>query len=113
SSEVTTQTTVTPDQAAGNGGLPPNSTVESEINFIDDYDDPYINRFNVAANAGIMFPIMPRASLDIRIYHTLTDITNDEEDLSIIDRAVGNPTPGLRDDNDASVGLQANLVFRF
>lgn len=113
SSDVTTEISVTPEQAAGMGGLPPNSSMESEIDFIEDYDSPYINRFNVAANAGIMFPILPHASLDIRIYHTLTDITNDDEDFSIIDRALGDPNPGLREDRDASVGLQANLVFRF
>ena len=113
SSEVNTRTTVTPGEAAGVGGLPNNGSVDSEINFIDDYDDAYINRFNVAANVGVMFPILLRASLDIRAYHTLTDVTNDDQDFSIIDRAVGNPNPGLRDDNDHSVGLQANLVFRF
>ena len=112
-SEVTTRITVTPEQAAGVGGLPNNGSVDSEIDFIEDYDEPYINRFNVAANVGVMFPILPRASLDIRAYHTLTDVTNDDQDFSIIDRAVGNPTPGLRDDNDHSVGVQANLVFRF
>ena len=112
-SEVTTRTTVIPEEAAGLGGLPSNGTVESEIDFIEDYDTPYINRFNVAANVGVMFPILPRASLDIRAYHTLTDVTNDDQDFSIIDRAVGNPTPGRRDDNDHSVGVQANLVFRF
>ena len=60
-----------------------------------------------------MFPILPRTSLDIRVYHTLTDVTNDDEDFSIIDRAVGNPSPAQRDDKDHTVGLQANLVFRF
>ena len=112
-SEVTTRTTVIPEEAAGLGGLPSNGTVESEIDFIEDYDSPYINRFNVAANVGVMFPILPRASLDIRAYHTLTDVTNDDQDFSIIDRAVGNPNPGRRDDKDHTVGVQANLVFRF
>ncbi|PPK85577.1 outer membrane protein with beta-barrel domain [Neolewinella xylanilytica] len=113
SSDVTTRTTVSPAQAAGSGGLPSNATAETEIDFIEDYEDSYINRFNVAANVGVMFPILPRTSLDIRVYHTLTDITNDDEDRSIIDRAIGNPDPGLRDDNDSSVGVQANLVFHF
>ena len=112
-SKVTTTVSVTPGEAAGTNGLPPNSSVESEIDFIEDYDDPYINRFNAAANIGVMFPILPSASLDIRAYHTLTDITNNDEDLSIIDRAIGNPNPGLRDDHDSSVGIQANLLFRF
>ena len=113
SSRVTTTIGVTPTEAAGTNGLPPNSTTDSEIDFIEDYDDPYINRFNVAANVGVMFPILPRTSLDIRLYHTLTDVTNDDQDFSIIDRALRDPDPGRREDNDSSVGLQANLVFRF
>ena len=113
SSETTTRVTVTPEQAAGQNGLPPNSTTEGEIDFIDDYDDPYINRVNVAANAGVMFPIFPKASLDIRVYHTITDVTNDDEDQSIIDRALNPSNIRLRDDNDSTFGLQANLVVRF
>ena len=113
SSEVTTRTTVSPAEAGGVGGLPDNSEVGSEIDFLEDYDDPCINRFNIGANAGVMFPILPRTRLDIRVYHTLSDITNDEEDLSIIDRALGEPNPAPREDFDSSVGLQANLGFLF
>ena len=114
-SDVTTTTTVTPEQAAGTNGLPPGGTTTTELDLINDdaYAESYINRFNVAANAGVMIPLLPTASLDLRVYHTLTDVTNDDEDRSIIDRAVGNPSPGLRDDFDSTVGVQANLVFRF
>lgn len=113
SSETTTRTTVLPAQASGTNGLPETGVTEGEIDFIDDYEDPYINRFNVAANVGVMFPIFPRTSLDIRVYHSFTDVTNDDEDQSIIDRAVRNPEIRLRDDNDNTVGLQANLIYHF
>ena len=89
---------------------------ESEIDFINDkpYEDSYINRFNVAANVGVLLPIGPRASVDIRLYHTVTDVTNDSEDRSIIDQILLDPqNVSLRDDNDSTVGLQANLAFRF
>ncbi len=112
-SETTTGTTVLPAQLSGQGGLPTSGEVDGEIDFIDDYEEPYINRLNIAANVGVMFPIFPSTSLDIRVYHTLTDVTNDDEDRSIIDRAIRLPQARLRDDNDSTVGLQANLVFRF
>ena len=91
------------------------ATIEEEIDLIDDdrYEDSYINRFNAAANVGFMVPILPSASLDIRLYHTITDVTNNEEDRSIIDRITRPQDIRLRDDNDSTVGLQANLVFRF
>lgn len=103
---ITTFTTIAGDNTV---------TSEEEIDFIDDdrYDDPYINRFNLALNAGVMLPILPKLSLDVRLYHTLTDVTNDEEDRSIIDRITRPQDIRLRDDNDSTVGLQANLVVRF
>ena len=112
-SNTENRVTVLPAQVSGQGGLPTTGSTDGEIDFIKDYEEPYINRVNIAANVGVMFPIFPSASLDIRLYHTLTDITNDDEDLSIIDRAIRLPQARLRDDKDSTVGLQANLVFRF
>ena len=64
------------------------STVEEEIDLINDdrYNESYINRLNVAANVGVMIPLAPKLKLDVRLYHTITDVTNDDEDRSIIDR---------------------------
>ena len=86
---------------------------EATIDLIEDYDEPFINRLNVAANVGVMVPILPRMSLDVRLYHTITDVTNDDEDRSFADRFIRPQDVRLRDDNDSTVGLQANLVFRF
>jgi len=112
-SKVTTTRTVLPEQASGQNGLPVSGTEEVDLNFIEDYEDSYINRFNVAANLGLMFAVAPNLNIDIRAYHTLTDITNNDEDRSIIDRAFGLPDARLRDDYDNTVGLQANVVYLF
>ncbi|CAH1001658.1 hypothetical protein LEM8419_02563 [Neolewinella maritima] len=91
------------------------STVQEEIDLINDdrYGESYINRLNVAANIGAMIPLAPKLKLDVRLYHTITDVTNDDEDRSLIDRVTRPQDVRLRDDKDSTVGLQANLVLSF
>ena len=108
-----TTTTVTPPEAGGTGGLPESGMASNQIDYIEDFAEPFINRFNVAANAGVWIGITDGIAIDLRLYHTLTDITNNEEDQSIIDRATGVEVPRLRDDSDQTVGAQLNVVINF
>jgi hypothetical protein len=109
----TTTTTVTPEEAAGTNGLPENGTTSNEIDYVEDFEDSFINRFNMAATAGVWIGLSDGVAIDVRLFHTLLDITNNDEDRSIIDRATGVTPPRLRDDSDHSGGVQLSLVFNF
>lgn len=112
-SEVEWESTTYSPQAPGQTSVTVSEEKQDLING-DDYDEPFINRFSVALNAGLVLPLLPSTTLDIRIYHTITDVTNDAEDRSIVDRVVFDPQEvRLRDDYDSTVGLQANLVYHF
>lgn len=115
-SEIATTTTTDPEEAGGTNGLPPNGTTRSEIDLVNDdrYDNSYIDRFNIGANLGLQFALTDHLAFDLRVFHTLLDLTNDEEDEYIIDRAVGQPfPPRTRDDFDSSAGAQLNVVLEF
>lgn len=99
-----------------NGEVPISSaptTASNQIDYIEDFAEPFINRFNVAANAGVWIGITDGVAIDLRLYHTLTDINNNDGDRGLIDRATGVEVPRLRDDSDQPVGAQLSVVVNF
>jgi hypothetical protein len=77
------------------------------------YEGPVINRLNLALNAGVSLPLTSALALDLRLYHTLTDVTNDSEDTGVLRPISVDGSIFERDDFDSTLGVQANLVFRF
>jgi hypothetical protein len=77
------------------------------------FDGPIVNRLNVALNAGVELSLSPRLSLDLRVYHTVTDVTNDEEDTGVLRPISLEPIIFQRDDFDSTVGVQASVIYRF
>ena len=74
--------------------------------FPDYSEESAINPFNIGANVGVIFDVTNSLQLDLRVYHGLTDVTNDEYDQSVI-------TEESRSDNDTWAGLQLSLGYAF
>lgn len=90
--------------------LPPTGETNTEIDYINDdpYDDEgsFINRFDLGSNIGIAFQTRRNIFMDLRIYHSLLDVTEDDYDNSLI-------TGESRDDNDLTVSIQLNFGWMF
>lgn len=71
------------------------------------YEDGYFNRLEVGANLGVMFQISEAFHVDLRAYHSLTDITNNQYDNSILDPSKS------REDADRAVYLQLGVGLSF
>lgn len=78
----------------------------SDRGFSDYSDEPAINAFNIDANIGVIFDVTNVLQLDLRIFHGLTDLTNDDYDQSIL-------TGDSREDKDTWAGFQLALGFAF
>lgn len=109
-SNRTTTTTVTlPAELPPNTpGLPQNGVVEAEMDFVNDapFDEngSFINRVDIGANLGFMYQLEDRVAFDFRIYHGITDATNNDYDVSLITQ-----TP--RSDKDRNVSLQLSMTY--
>lgn len=110
-SERTTTTSVTrpAELPAGTPGLPQDGVVKTSTDFINDAPfkdgDPFINRLDIGANLGFMYQMEERLLLDFRIYHGITDATNNDYDVSLLDQ-----TP--RSDKDRNISLQLSMTYR-
>jgi hypothetical protein len=110
-SERTTTTMVTrpAELPASTPGLPQDGVVQTSTDFINDApfkdNDPFINRLDIGANLGFMYQLEERLVFDFRIYHGITDATNNDYDRSLIDQ-----TP--RSDKDRNVSLQFSMAYR-
>ena len=109
-SERTTSTMVTrpAELPANTPGLPQSGVVVTETDFINDApfkdNGSFINRVDIGANLGFIYQLEDRVAFDFRIYHGITDATNDDYDVSLITQ-----TP--RSDNDRNVSLQLSMTY--
>lgn len=89
-------------------GIPKTGITTTEINYIDDYEDgePFIHRFEIGMNAGVLIPFTTNLMMDVRLNHGLTDVTNNNYDRSILDQSE-------RSDNDRNISIQLGLAYRF
>ncbi len=94
------------------GSTPFSAGEEVDLLSDDRYTNAAIRRLCLSLNAGAMLSLSDRLRLDIRLYHTLTDVSEDREDRTVYQYVrAGIPFP-TRDDGDRTVGVQASLVFR-
>lgn len=105
---TTTMVTLPAELPANTPGLPQNGVLETETDFINDApfkgNDPFINRIDIGANLGFMYQLEDRVAFDFRIYHGITDATNNDYDVSLI-------TQEPRSDNDRNVSLQLSMTY--
>jgi hypothetical protein len=91
-------------------GFPAEGTVTEEENFKNDApykdDGSFINEFDLGANVGLMLQLTEKAHLDLRVNHGLTDATNNDYDISLLDGS-------SREDSDRNVSIQLGIGLSF
>lgn len=107
---TTTMVTRPTELPANTPGLPQSGVTEMETDFINDApfkdNGSFINRVDIGANLGFIYQLEDRIAIDFRIYHGITDATNNDYDVSLIDQ-----TP--RSDKDRNVSLQLSMTYLF
>lgn len=111
STRTTTQdVTLPPGLPAETPGLPQSGTVETEIDFKNDtaYEEfgSFINESDLGINVGFMFQATDKVFLDLRVNHGLTDATNNDYDVSLLDGS-------KRDDADRNISIQLSAGIQF
>lgn len=106
--ETVTTVSLPAELPANTPGLPQAGTTNTEIDFINDeaYEEngPYVNRFELGANIGLMYTLPNNLLLDLRLNHGITDITNNDYDRSLIDQSP-------RSDSDRNVSIQFSVTY--
>ncbi len=91
--------------------LPASGEIKKDLDYINDEpfspENPYINRFELGGNVGGRLFLSEHFFLDVRIHHSLLDITSDDYDIRGILPA--EPT----DENDLTLAFEWNLGWIF
>jgi hypothetical protein len=100
--------TLPTDLPANTPGLPQTGTTNTKTDFINDApfkeNGSFINRVDLGANLGFLYQVEKRFIIDFRLYHGITDATNNDYDVSLIDQS-------KRSDNDRNVSIQFSVVY--
>lgn len=105
---TTTMVTRPAELPANTPGLPQSGVTEMETDFINDApfkdNGSFINRVDIGANLGFIYQLKDRVAIDFRVYHGITDATNNDYDVSLI-------TQEPRSDKDRNVSLQLSMTY--
>ncbi len=91
------------------GQVLPDFSSEDEAE-IDQFDDeecgPCFEALEIGAQAGVVYNVTPGLGIDLRLGHSLTDLTNDDKDESLFNDET-------RDDQDRQFYVQLGVQFKF
>lgn len=88
-------------------------TTTERIDLVNEGRHSKVNRLNISGNLGVLVPLGYATTLDVRLFHTLTDLTNSDAERSIIQEVRGEPASRHRNDSDHHLGAQVSFVYLF
>lgn len=107
---VSGKSAIASQQAVSLGGVPlPDFSSEESLEidqFNDDECGPCFEALEIGAQAGVVYNVSEGLGIDLRLGHSLTDFTNDDEDTSLL-------SDEKRDDNDRHFYVQLGVQFKF